>query len=96
MQLPKGPTASPFIQVIQWIADPLKYLEKSAEMYGDCFTARWGYQPPFVIISHPQAIQELFTADFKKFEVGSANGIITLVGERSLVLLDGESHQCPR
>ncbi len=97
MQLPKGPTASPFIQVIQWIADPLKYLEKSAEMYGDCFTARWGYQPPFVIISHPQAIQELFTADFKKFEVGSANGILQpLFGSQSLILLDGESHQRQR
>lgn len=94
MQLPQGPTASPFIQVIQWIANPLKYLETSVAKYGDCFTARWGYLPPFVIISHPQGMQELFTTDYKKFEVGSNNGIVRpLLGDRSLLLLDGETHQ---
>ena len=50
-----------------------------------------------VFLSHPQAIKEIFTASPDKFDSGRANGLIaSLLGEQSLVLLDGAQHQRQR
>jgi cytochrome P450 len=97
MQLPPGPQTPPFLQLIQWIAQPLKFLETSRERYGDSFTMRLGALPPIVCLSHPQAIQEVFTASPSQFDSGRANGILQpLIGNQSLILLDGERHQQQR
>ncbi|MBD0313228.1 MAG: cytochrome P450, partial [Microcoleus sp. T3-bin5] len=56
MTLPNGPKAPPFVQLIQWIGDPMTYLNKCAKQYGDIFTAQIGR--PVVMVNHPQAIQE--------------------------------------
>lgn len=57
----------------------------------------WVTIPPAVFISSPKAIQEIFTAQPDQFEVGKSNGILQpLVGDDSLVLLDGDRHQRQR
>ncbi len=95
MKLLDGPKSSPWLQLLQWIADPLGYMETNFQRYGDVFTIRWAnIFPKAVFISNPQAIQKIFTADPKLFDSGRGNGLAkTLVGEASLVLLDGFSHQ---
>jgi unspecific monooxygenase len=96
-KLPDGPQQPRLLQLIQWIADPLSYLDACAQRYGDTFTLRLASFEPFVFLSHPQAIQEIFTADPKQFDSGRANGIARpLVGEHSLLLLDGALHQRQR
>ncbi len=42
MRLPDGPKAPKFIQLFQWIFNPLQYLEDCSKTYGDVFTTRWG------------------------------------------------------
>ena len=98
MKLPDGPKTAPWLQLIQWIADPLGYMETCAQGYGDVFTVRLGRVfPPLVFVSNPQAIQEIFTADPKRFDSGRSNRILQpLVGENSLFLLDGDRHQQQR
>lgn len=97
MKLPNGPQTPPFIQLVQWIARPLELLETSAQRYGDIFTLRLGNLKPIVFISSPQAIQEIFTAQLQQFDSGRANGILQpLLGQHSLVLMDGERHQHQR
>ncbi len=98
MKLPDGPKTPPWLQLIQWIADPLGYMETCTQRYGDIFTARWGRTfQSLVFISNPEAIQEIFTADPKLFDSGRGNSIIQpLVGENSLALLDGDRHQQQR
>lgn len=97
MKLPDGPTTPRFIQLLQWIANPLNYLETSAQRYGEIFTARWGNIRPYVLLSNPRAIQALLTADPRQFESGSGNYILQpIVGNNSIVLLDGERHQRQR
>lgn len=98
MKLPNGPQTPPLLQMLQWIATPLELMETCAKRYGDFFTLRVGKNfVPVVFISHPQAIQEIFTADSKQFDVGKANGILRpLLGDRSMILLDGERHQRQR
>lgn len=97
MKLPDGPRTPRFLQLLQWIARPLEYLETSAQRYGDCFTARWGNLPPYVLLSNPQAIKEIFTTDPMQFDSGPSNRIAKpLLGEHSLMLMDGERHRRER
>jgi cytochrome P450 family 110 len=97
MKLPDGPNAPRVIQLLQWIANPLNYLETAARRYGEIFTTRWGNLPPYVLLSNPQAIQKLLTADPRQFESGSGNYILQpILGNYSVVLLDGERHQRQR
>ena len=97
MTLPDGPKTLPFLQLIQWIANPLALLETSRQRYGDPFTLRLGSFAPLVFFSNPQAIQEIFTAQPNQFDTGRANGILRpLIGDQSLMLLDGDRHQRQR
>ncbi|WP_414581664.1 cytochrome P450 [Scytonema sp. PCC 10023] len=95
MKLPDGPKTPPWLQLLQWVADPLGYMETSFQRYGDFFTARWAnLYPEAVFISNPQAIQEIFTADPKLFDSGRGNQVgKVVVGEHSMLLLDGSTHQ---
>jgi cytochrome P450 family 110 len=97
MELPDGPKTLPLRQLLQWVFQPLAYLDKNAERYGDCFTARFGSLPPFVIISNPQLTEAIFAAPADQFDTGRSNTILRpTLGENSLLLLDGERHQRQR
>ena len=97
IKLPDGPKSPQFLQLLQWIARPLEYMETSAESFGDIFTARWGRLKPFVMLSQPQGIQELLTTDPRQFDSGRGNGILRpLLGDYSMILLDGDRHQRQR
>ena len=96
-KLPDGPQSPQIWQLLNWIANPLGYLEKCAERYGEIFTLHMSSFQPFVFISNPQGIQEILTIDGKLFDSGRANGIIQpLLGDNSLVLLDGDRHKRQR
>ena len=92
MTLPDGPTTPPGLQLLQWIADPFNYMEHNARKYGDLFTARWG-KKTLVMVSHPEAMQQMLLGD--AFEAsGDANEILRpLLGDNSLILLDGDRHK---
>ncbi|GBF79612.1 cytochrome P450 [Aphanothece sacrum] len=96
-KLPNGPKTPALLQLIQWISDPLNYLETNAKQYGDMFTANMTGFPPFVMVSHPQAVRELFTADTQQFDAGRTNNLLgSLFGDRSIVMLDGDRHKRER
>jgi cytochrome P450 family 110 len=96
MKLPDGPKTLPFLQLIQWIADPLTYMDTCVEKYGDVFQTQWGKLEPFVMLSHPQAIQEMFNNS--AFEApGRLNSILKpMLGEQSMIILSGEKHKRQR
>ncbi|AFZ26515.1 cytochrome P450 [Cylindrospermum stagnale PCC 7417] len=97
MQLPAIPQSSKFIQRIQWVFNPLQLMETSARVHGECFALCLTSEQPIVLFSNPQAIQEIFTASLETFDAGKSNQIIKpLLGEKSLLLLDGVSHQSQR
>ncbi len=97
MKLPAGPQTSPFLQLLHWISRPLDFLESSARRYGDPFSACFGRPHPLVFISDPAAIREIFTADPNQFDPGQGNRILQpLLGDNSLILLDGDRHQRQR
>ncbi len=64
-----------------------------AHRYGDCFTMRLPGNPPFVMFSTPEAIKEIFTSDPQQLPAGKTREILRpLVGQHSLLLLDGTRH----
>ena len=88
-----GPKDAKLVQTVRGILNPLYDLDSNYQRYGDIYLAESSIFPPQVIISNPQAIQEIFTADSKLFKSGTVNYItLPLVGSNSLLLLDGARH----
>ncbi|WP_293338121.1 cytochrome P450 [Microcoleus sp. CAWBG58] len=96
MTLPDGPKTPRFLQLIQWIGDPLTYMDANAKKYGEIFTTRWGNLEPFVMIHNPQAIQEMLNS--KALDApGDINGILKpVLGEQSMIVISGEKHKRQR
>ncbi len=97
MKLPDGPKIPTLLQLIKWLGEPFEFLDDCAKRYGDIFTMRlFGFQP-MVVISNPQGIQEIFSADPNSFDVGRANEILRpFFGDNSLLSLDGDRHKRER
>lgn len=94
--LPNCIPSPPWWQLIQWVADPLRFQDKYSQTYGDCFTMRLGGLGEVVLLGNPEAIQDLFSQD-AKFDVGRGNGIAEpLIGRNSLMLMDGDRHRRER
>jgi cytochrome P450 family 110 len=98
LQLPDGPQTHPWVQTYRWLTNPLEYMEECAQSYGDLFTLTLGpVFKPQVFVSNPQVIQEIFSTDPKYLDSGAAAGIqAPLLGNQSLLALDGKSHQRQR
>ena len=85
-----------FLQRIQWVIDPVGYLESAAQQHPDIFTAEIiGFGNTLVFVNHPQAIQEILTNDRQKFPaLGEYNKIVQpLIGDYSVLMLDGDRHR---
>jgi len=96
MKLPDGPRSPSLVQTLQWMFNPLDYLEDAAKRYGDIFTAYIGTDfAPIVLVSDPQAIQRIFTGESKQFGFAKQQQKIIkpLVGENSVLMLDGDRHR---
>ena len=92
-----GPQSSPLLQLLNWIFRPLEFLEECDRAYGDMFNLNLMGLPPFTVVSNPQGIEEILSVDAKKFDVGRTNELAAgLLGDNSLVLLDGEPHRRQR
>ncbi len=79
---------------IQAIVFPLHLFEERNRKYGDFYQIIFKNSPPSIVSSNPQAIEDIFTASPDTFEVGKGNKILTfLVGDNSLLLLDGKAHK---
>jgi len=96
MQLINPVKSASFLQKIQWVADPVGYMETAVKEYPDIFTARIiGFGGTLIFVNHPQALQEILTNDRKKFTApGNVNKILQpLVGDYSIFMLEGDRHK---
>lgn len=84
-----------FLQKLQWIADPVGYMESAAQQYSDIFTTEIVGGKTLIFVSDPQAIQEVLNNDRKKFAaLGAQNRILQpLLGDYSVIMLDGDRHK---
>ena len=97
-QLPAIP-GSHFLQRLQWVFDPISYLENAQAQFPDIFQATalgfGGLDGKIVLTSHPQALQQLLTSDRKQFSApGEMNAILKpLLGDSSVIMIDGDRHK---
>ena len=76
------------------ILRPVDFIADRDRQYGDFYQVQFKDAPPTVMTSNPRAIEDIFTAASDKFEVGRGNRMLSfLVGENSLLLLDGKAHK---
>lgn len=82
------------IRQLKAILSPLNFWQERTAKYGDFYQITFKNAPPTVVCSRPQGIEEIFTAPDDNFNVGKGNqGLNFLVGDNSLLLLDGKRHQ---
>ena len=72
---------------------PAASLERLRQRYGKRITVQLPFQPPFVILSDPDEIKELFTAPPDAIHPGEGARILEpIVGTNSVILLDEDAH----
>jgi cytochrome P450 family 110 len=94
-ELPPTLKTPAIIGMVQSFLDPFGNLERLHKKYGEIFYgAKSSLTPPYVIFSNPKAIEKVFTADPDIFEASQRTlPIKALIGDKSVVLLDGIEHR---
>jgi len=99
MKVPNGPKSPVLLQKLRWITSPMPYMEACAKRYGDIFSLKLRNNSSFlVVVSNPQALQQILTSDTKEFEApGDLNQVFEpLLGKHSLITISGAEHQRQR
>mgnify|MGYP006280041215 CR=1 FL=1 len=96
-QLPDGPKTPNWLQQIEFILDPITYLQRSYQKYGDIFNAPVvGNFKELLLVSDPEGLQKLLTRDTKEFFTPSNPVLNLIVGDYSVFCLENERHQRER
>ena len=91
--LPPGPGQPRALQTVAWWTRPVSFLESNRRRYGKRFTMRLLQTPPFVMLSDPDEVREVFTAPPDVLHPGEGARILEpVVGRNSVILLDESSH----
>jgi cytochrome P450 len=95
--LPDGPAEPPVVQTLRWLARPISFLESCRRRFGEAFSVRFlGFQSPMVMVSDPEAIQALYSARENGLPPGRTLALGPVLGERSVLLLEGREHLARR
>ncbi len=93
MTRPPGPRLPALVQTARWLTNPYPFLLECHNRFGDVFAIRvlgWG---TVVVVADPASIKQIFTAAPLEVRAGEANELMRpLLGDDSLMLLDGERH----
>ena len=96
-KLPPGPRMPSALQSLGWWARPVPFMERCRAKYGKTFTIRLAAQEPFVMVSDPEDLKAVFTADPDALHPGEGARILEpIVGPTSILLLDGDRHMSQR
>ncbi|MBA2257228.1 MAG: cytochrome P450 [Thermoleophilaceae bacterium] len=91
--LPPGPTYPAAVQGVGFWTRPRAFLERCRARYGKRFTIRMPLAPPFVMLSSPAEVKEVFTAPPDVLHPGKGAKVLeSVVGRNSVILLDGGAH----
>jgi cytochrome P450 len=92
-ELPPGPKVPAALQTVATWTRPTAGMLRARERYGKRFTVQVLGQAPFVILSDPQDIKEVFQAPPDVLHPGEGARILEpIVGPNSVILLDESPH----
>ena len=95
--LPPGPAMPAALQMVGFWARPLAFMESCRERYGKRFTIRLPFTPPFVMLTDPEEVKQVFTAPPDVLHPGEGAKVLEpVVGRNSVILLDEDAHMGQR
>jgi cytochrome P450 family 135 len=90
---PPGPRLPRIIQTLGFMLGGPRFLEACRRRYGNAVTFRTLFDSGFVMLFDPALVRELFQGPAEQLRAGEANSMLgPIVGERSVLLLDGAEH----
>ena len=98
-QLPPGPQIPSVVQAALWSLRPLEFMDRCAERYGEIFTLRVRRKRPWVFLTNPLHVKQVFTTEPQLMRAGAseANPLLRpLLGARSMMLQDEPTHMSDR
>jgi cytochrome P450 len=91
--LPPGPRLPRFAQTLGFILSPARYLQWTRRRYGDVVTMSTLFDSRFVMVFEPEIVKQVFKGPPEQLRAGEANALLgPILGERSVLLLDGAEH----
>ncbi len=93
--LPPGPRLPTSAQAAIWALRPLDFLDRCERRYGETFTLRIRRARPWVLLTNPAHVKQVFTTESALLGAGAgeANPLLgPLLGPRSVMLLDEPQH----
>ncbi len=92
-RLPPGPPIPRVVQTAGFMLAGPRFLEACRRRYGNVVTFRTLFDNGFVMLFDPAEVKELFQGPGEQLRAGEANAMLgPVVGERSVLLLDGSEH----
>ncbi len=92
-RLPPGPRLPRVVQTAGFMFSGPRFIDACRRRYGDAVTFSTLFDQRFVMVFHPALIKELFQGPSDQLRAGEANVMLgPIVGERSVLLLDGDQH----
>ena len=91
--LPPGPSFPRWVQTLGFMVGGVRYLDWCRRRYGDIVTMGTLFDERFVMLFEPGAVKQLFQGSGEQLHAGEANALLgPILGERSVLLLDGDEH----
>jgi cytochrome P450 len=91
--LPSGPSYPSALQAVGFWTRPFAFLRQCRERYGKRFTIKLPGSPPFVMLTDPAEVKEVFTAPPDVLRPGEGARVLEpIVGANSVILLDEGAH----
>src|SRR5947207_9960787 len=88
-----GPSLPRFLQTLGFILIPARFIDRCRRRYGDIVTFGSLFDPHFVMVFDPEMVKQVFRGSPEGLRAGEANAVLgPVVGERSVLLLDGAEH----
>ncbi len=95
---PPGSRVPGLLNAVRFARDPVGFLEQQRRRYGNTFGLNFPAYGRLVYFAEPALIKQIFAGDPDVFHAGEANGraLEPLVGNFSLLTLDGQNHMSQR
>jgi cytochrome P450 family 135 len=96
-KLPPGPRTPRLLQSMRWSREPLPFLEQCRARYGATFTLRLRHLGTWVLLSDPEDVKRVFSADTDDLGVGVPNlALRPVLGAHSVMLSEEPEHMARR
>jgi cytochrome P450 len=94
---PPGPDSNVLAQTVAFHRDPLEFLRRQQERFGDVFQIRLLTARPTFVVTEPEVVEDLLGADPERAHAGKARrAVLPFASDRSVFGGDADAHRSAR